>query len=863
MTKKRVSFWRSLLKKLHYSFWLAMLTFFLVALVIPVVVHPPNKAIAQTTNNAASLLETGKSYYQAGQFSEAASAWQQAAQSYQRQEDSLKLALTLSYLSLAYQALGRWEEAETAIAKSQQLSQRAENDNSLSAQILNVKGNFLLARGQTEAALRTWQAAEEQYQQAGDETGKLGSQINQAQALQNLGLYRRSHLLLERVGQQLRSQHDSALKATGLRSLGMALQVTGKLKQAREVLHESLQVSQKMGDRDAMGTTWFILGNTVKAAGDNQAAIDFYHQAATNVVDPLSQVEARLNQFALLIEIQQQLEAQALLPLLKPQIVALAPSRRGIYAQVNFVDNLLKLKGTTSTTETAKLLASAVGAARKLNDLRAESYALGTLGKIYISTQQWTDAQALTEQALQKAQAIKASEIAYEWQWQLARILEAENDLQGAIAANKEAVNNLQAVRSDLVAVNPDIQFSFRENVEPIYRNLVKLLLTSPDKTTKPSQENLKQARDAIESLRQAELENFFREACLVARPQPIDAIDRKAAVIYPIVLSDRLAVILSTSERSLEYYETQLPQQEIETTLEELLQSLNPAFSNQIRLNLSQKVYDWTIRPLEPTLEREKIETLVFVLDGWLRNIPMAALYDGKQYLIEKYRVALTPGLQLLEAQELDRERLTAVTAGVSQANGGFSALPGVKVELAEIAGELPTAQLLDKQFTRLNFEEQIARNLSPVVHLATHGQFSSNPDETFILAWDAPIRVGEFQNLLRSRDRSEANPVELLVLSACQTAAGDKQATLGLAGMAVRSGARSTIATLWAVKDESTALLMTEFYKELMKSPLATSSRLNRAEALRQAQLALVRSPQFKHPFYWAAFVLVGNWL
>jgi CHAT domain-containing protein len=862
MRKKRLAYWRSLLKKLHFSFWLAMLTFFLVTLAIPVVAHPPVKTLAQTTGNAPILLETGKTYYQAGQFSEAASAWKQAAQTYQRQDEPLKLALTLSYLSLAYQALGRWEEAETTIAQSLQLSERSNFDSSLRAQILNVKGSLQLARGQTEAALSTWQAAEEQYAKAGDETGKLGSQINQAQALQNLGLYRRSHLLLERVGQQLRSQEDSTLKATGLRSLGMALQVTGNLKQAREVLQESLKVSEKMGDRDAMGTTWLILGNTAKAAGDNQAAIDFYQQAAVNVVEPLSQAEARLNQFALLIQIGQDSEAQALLPLLKPQIVALTSSRRGIYAQVNFADNLLKLKGINSATETAKLLASAVAAARTLKDLRAESYALGTLGKIYESTQQWTDAQTLTEQALQKAQAIKAPEIAYEWQWQLARILEANNDFVGAIAANKEAVNNLQAVRSDLVAVNPDIQFSFGENVEPIYRNLVKLLLTSSDTTTKPSQENIKQARDAIESLRQAELENFFREACLVARPKPIDAIDRSAAVVYPIVLSDRLAVILSTSERS-EYYETKLPQQAIETTLEELLQSLNPAFSNQIRLNLSQKVYDWTIRPLEPTLVRNKIETLVFVLDGWLRNIPMAALYDGKQYLIEKYRVALTPGLQLLEAQGLDRETLTAVTAGVSEANKGFSALPGVKVELAEIAGELPTAQLLDRQFTRSNFEQQIAKNLSPVVHLATHGQFSSNPDETFILAWDEPIRVGEFQNLLRSRDRTEANPVELLVLSACQTAAGDKQATLGLAGMAVRSGARSTIATLWAVKDESTALLMTEFYRELLESPLATSSRLNRAEALRQAQLTLVRSPQFRHPFYWAPFVLVGNWL
>lgn len=104
--------------------------------------------------------------------------------------------------------------------------------------------------------------------------------------------------------------------------------------------------------------------------------------------------------------------------------------------------------------------------------------------------------------------------------------------------------------------------------------------------------------------------------------------------------------------------------------------------------------------------------------------------------------------------------------------------------------------------------------------------------------------------------RDRQNRRPIEILILSACQTAAGDKRAALGLAGVAVRSGARSTIATLWSVQDNSTAELITHFYAAL-KQPGIT-----RAEALRQAQLSLLRSLDYQHPYYWAPFVLVGNW-
>ena len=259
----------------------------------------------------------------------------------------------------------------------------------------------------------------------------------------------------------------------------------------------------------------------------------------------------------------------------------------------------------------------------------------------------------------------------------------------------------------------------------------------------------------------------------------------------------------------------------------------------------------------MESQLADSGIKTLAFVLDGSLRNVPMAALYDGKHYLVEKYSLALSPGMQLVPTRSLKSEHLRVITAALSEARQGFKALPAVESEVTEISAELTSKILLNAKFTDTNLQTALKSTDFSVLHLATHGQFSSKSDDTFILTWDGKINVKELSEYLKARNESESTPVELMVLSACQTAKGDNRAILGLAGVAVRSGARSTLATLWAVKDESTAKFMGEFYKHLKKPGIS------KAEALRQTQLSFLQDPDFQHPFYWSAFVLVGNWL
>jgi CHAT domain-containing protein len=369
-------------------------------------------------------------------------------------------------------------------------------------------------------------------------------------------------------------------------------------------------------------------------------------------------------------------------------------------------------------------------------------------------------------------------------------------------------------LRTDLVAVNPAVQFSFQESVEPIHRELVSLIL-SPEREA--SAADLETARETIEALQLAELDNFFREACLDATAVDIDRLDQRAAVIYPVILSDRLEVILSLPDQSLQHYATPVSASDFNQTIESLQQFLVLRVGNQY-LPYSQQLYDWLIRPLVADLSASPVDTLVFVLDGELRNIPMSALHDGEQFLLEKYNLALTPGLQLVNPRPLQSQTLRVLTAGLSESRLGFSALPNVINEVNQIQSTVPTAAvLLNETFTVKALSDSLTVEGSPIVHLATHGQFSSSNQDTFVLTWNDRLNINTLNDLLQTSELNENGPIELLVLSACETATGDKQAALGMAGMAVRSGARSTIATLWQINDEATAELMSALYQQL----------------------------------------------
>jgi CHAT domain-containing protein len=855
------------------QFGIGLLTFSLVVSTAPVnaardqvapnvLTQSINASSNAATQTAKSFLDQGRIRYEAGRFAEAANIWEQALSSYQRQGDINNQAWSLSYLSLAYQNMGEWKKAQKAIDESLNLIQSSNSKHTanplLLAVILNTKGSLKISVGQPDAALKTWQEAEQAYIAANDTPGQLGSKINQAQALQALGLYRRAKDVLTEVKGKVANQQDLSLKLKALRSLGVTLQVIGDLQTSQQVLLESLNISQQQGFNSEKSEILFSLGNTKRSLQQNQEALKYYQQAATVATNPRVQAEALLNQLSIYVDESKINPAVELVPKIKPLLSRLPVSRMSVYAEVNFATSLKQLsqqdKSQPWHRQAAEILALAINDSESLGDLRAKSYSLNELAKLYESSQQLDLALKLSAEALSISQSINASDITYQAAWLIGRLNKNQGNIKAASLAYDSSVEILKTLRSDLVAINPNIQFSFQESVEPVYREYVSLLLKS-----NPNQEQLRKAREIIEALQLAELDNFFREACIDAKPQQIDQIDTSAAVIYPIILPDRLEVILSMPNRkTLTSYRVQLQQNEIESRIKNMRQSLNPGFSSELRLKASQQIYDWLIRPAEKELASANIKTLVFVLDGSLRNIPMSALYDGENYLLKRFNLALSPGLQIMRSQSVQNRRLKVIAAGLSKENQGFKELPAVESEVKKITSELSSSKLLlNDDFTDTNLKSLIKSTPFSVLHLATHGQFSSRSDETYIVTWNGKINVKQLDELLKVRSEPESVPVDLIVLSACQTAKGDNRAILGLAGVAVRSGARSTIATLWAVKDESTAKFMVEFYKQL------STPGISKAEALRKTQLTFLEDRDFSHPFYWAPFVLIGDWL
>ena len=839
----------------------------------PVLATASSAEVTNEATNAAELEARGKYFYSIAQFDRAADLWQQAIETYD-DEDTLSQARVLSNLALAHSQLNNWSRATTSIATSLDLLQqdaRLDNSDRVSAlaQVLNNQGITLLNEGKAEQAISAWKQAETNYQQVGDELGVIRASINQASAFKQLGLYRRALKSLSEVEQRLTQLPDSSIKVTGLRSYGDILRLVGQNEHSQAVLKQSLAIASRLELPLEQIEILLVLGNTYNRILPERAlelfdrGSNICQQQRTCLQTDLP-LQIYLAKFNVLLANSNLQQAIALIPAIEAEFVRLPPNRANIDRKINFAYSLIvtsdrleesALLDLRDRAEIEKFLTEIDRQAKAINYPKAQSYSLGLQGHIQEQLSNWQDAQKYTERALILAQSLHAPEISYLWQWQLGRITHALSDRSRAIAHYSQAVEFLKSLSRDLVAIDPDVQYSFRDSVEPVYRELVSLLLEAEPKS-QVVQANLEVAREVIESMQLAELNNFFREACLDARVVEIDNVDREAAVIYPIILSDRLEVILSRPDRPLKHYTTKIPHEQLEAIIEQLRHNL-VVRSRRNFYTPAKKLYDLVVRPALEDLIESDIQTIVFVPDGAFRSIPLGALYDGKHYLIEDYSVALTPGLQLLNPRPLGQEKLNTVAAGLTEGIKGFSPLDYVNYELKQIKNTVNSIVLLDRNFTTEALYQKVKSSDYPVVHIATHGQFSSSLEDTFLLAWDERIDINELNNILQTRNSGRDNAIELLVLSACETATGDSRAALGLAGMAVKAGARSTLATLWSVNDRATAELMGDFYHEL------SDEHLPKAEAIRRAQLSLLNNPWYRHPFYWAPYVLLGNWL
>ncbi len=551
------------------------------------------------------------------------------------------------------------------------------------------------------------------------------------------------------------------------------------------------------------------------------------------------------------------------------EINKLPTNRTKINAQIELAANWLKLSAIKQRDKNTSFnipisdniinnLNSSLKDVEKLKDTKLQSYITGYLGAIYEQEKRTQYAIDLTKEALKLA--ANNQYISYRWQWQLGRLYKEQNKIDKAIAYYTKAYNDLQKSRENLVFISRDIQYSFREEVKPVYTNLIDLSLQNKD---------FKLAIKVIKSLQIAELDNLFRLNCLKQQNKEKVKLEeteqyKSAAIIYTIFINEQLNVIVdlpNQNQRDFEYHQLKLEKNEkFIDVVSDLYDNLK---NNQNIEESAQKLYDWLIpQNVYKKLTEKSIKTLIFVSDPLLQNIPMSVLLNqqNKKYLIEEFKIVVNQGLPIFKTSSQLTQNSSALIAGIFNEDAlslnGKPPLSNVESELTDIVKILKKKPLLleNKEFEKKNILNKLSNSDFSIVHFATHGQFSSDEEKTNIDAWDESLNLKDLQTLIKT-NQLQSKGIKLLVLSACETSIGDQRAALGLAGIAISSGAESTLATLWKVNDKSTSIFMPKFYHYLLEE------KQTKAQALQSVQKDFLKEKEYDNPYYWAAFVLLGN--
>jgi CHAT domain-containing protein len=856
------------------------------------------------------LVQLGVDQYRNDNFSAAIAHWQQAYPLYEANQDLPALAIVSENLARAYQQMGDTTQElvywQTASTLTQQLGDTPRLGRLLTEQ---AQAHSRLGQHRRAIALLCGESTEPNTAQIAPSGCIPGSALAIAEAT---------------------ASDDPQGELAALGSLGEAYRLSGNYDKARAYLQRGEAILTTQSINPTLAAALFSsLGNTFASLAelDYRYAADIARygdpgeaQTRRDAADKNNAIATQYFENSLTTSRQQadrSSELQALLSLISaydrgdkitaaldlwPQAVivmqSLPVSQTKALAALTLADQLDKLNSGADTvsllcpaatveTQMTSLLSQAQTMADQLQNPRILSFALGKLAHLDERCDRIAPALEKNQKALWAAdQSLGSQDSLYLWQWQQGRLLKAQGNRTEALHAYKKAITLLETLRKDIASANLDLQFNFRDTIEPLYRQYAELnLSTVPDNVVLIDQqaefEQLDQALISLDALKVAELQSYFASDCIIIpSPERVDQVaTNDAAIFSTAILSDQLAVIASFPNGSKQIVRIPVSESALNASIQTFRRGLQNVESEPIYNPApAQQVYQWLIEPFEAQLAQQQIKTLVFVNDGLLRSIPMAALHDGQGYLVERFAIATIPSLTLTEPTPLDKENLNALVVGLSEPsrvnNTSWNALPSVDAEITNIANILPTTALCDQadlcpqKFTVSALEQALAQNSYQILHMATHGQFGYQPENNFLItaelegdpdaANNRTLTISELDAKLRQLRGPNTPPIELLTLSACETAAGDNRATLGLAGVALRAGVRSAVASLWPVNDEVTAELIEIFYQNL-RQPDST-----RAQALQAAQQALIaRSDITSHPYYWAPWLLIGNWL
>ena len=760
-----------------------------------------------------------------------------------------------------------WLIGNLVFSPSLSLAQSVSTSGGSAAENYMNQGLSAFRRGAFEQAVMDWKEAVRLFEKERKSNNQREALTLLSQAYQYIGQYSEALKSLKSALTLAEKSGDRRQIASVLGNLGNLYIALGPPDKASQYLNESLSMAKELGDSGLSATILNNLGNLFITQKKHNEALGAYLESMTlakKSSNELLATRALTNAAMASMQNGQFKDSKTRLDRAFDETRKLDPSHDKAYGLINIGLTYYHLrshlpKKNDLLINSSQAFHEALRVAETIGDLRALSYACGYLGTFSEDQKQYQEAMQFTRRATLVAQQVNAPESLYLWQWQTGRLLKVIGRTEEAISAYRNCIHTLQSIRQEMSTCYGTPQISFRESVEPIYFGFVDLLLQHSASIQKSEQVEpyLLEAREAIELLKVAELRDYFQDECMGAarlRMTRLDTVSKNAVVIYPLVLSDRTELLVSLPS-GMKRFSIKIRAEVLTREVRRFREKLEKRTTWEY-LPHAQKLYDWLIRPLEPDLKSLTTDTLVFVPDGPLRSIPMAALHDGKQFLINKYAIAITPGLNLTDPRPVKRENVKLLSAGLTASVQGFPPLPNVADELQAIQGLYGGYSMMNRDFLIRNLEKELRDKQLTIIHIASHGHFESDIRKSFLLTFDGKLTMDQLEQyvgLFKFRE----DPLELLTLSACETAVGDDRAALGLAGIAIKSGARSALATLWQIDDRATSELVAEFYRQL-RNPA-----ISRAIALKRAQLKLLNDRSYDHPSYWSPFLLINNWL
>ncbi len=659
----------------------------------------------------------------------------------------------------------------------------------------------------------------------------------------------------------------------------------GRIEQAERQLSAVFPIVQSGGNLSLISAVLQRRGHLAKAGNDLLAAREWYQQAlhmAEQSTDNAEIVSALIN-LSSLDQRGELLERAFLLTETLPDQTI----------RNNLLNALAYQAAEQAHIELAYRATQSVLA--QTDDARLRSQALGLLGSLYAEQQRTDEALLLTEQALI---ADGDMDLQMQWQWQRAGLLSRKGESQLALESYRTAIQYLQQIRIDIPVFYQDGRSSFNQTYAPLYMDYINALLAhSKQVNVKKRQQLLAELIERWEQLKVVELQDYFRDACAVRQQQQARQLDETVVMLYPIILQDKLVLV----SRFSDVIEVNIAPVSA-TELAEQLQGFNSKMiEQQAFAEISERFYQWLIAPIADRLVKRRIKTIVYLPDGVLRKLPFAMLSDGEQFLIEQVALVSVPGLSMVAEASEQLNKNDILLAGLSEPgpvvdellkkrinvlqtinsrsrglalrggnipDGRYYAekkrqyrltrlkraleLPGVSEELSSLQAVSQGSVVKDERFTLENFRNSVHRG-HQFVHIASHGFFSGDPEKSFVMTYDRLLTMKQLAALFQT-EAFHNRPVEMVALSACQTAEGDDRSPLGLSSVVVQTGVKSAVGSLWPVSDDAAQQFFSDFYR-FYQQPGAS-----KASALQAAQKKLMKL--YPHPFYWAPFILVGEW-